>query len=272
MLSCKEVTIQASDYLDGDLPLLRRLSFRLHLAGCRLCRRFLSDLTEGDRLVRCQGQADCTPSPDFIAGVQSGISRRLWEEAHTATLETTAAACNEPVIEGVEQPVDERVQRIFSEVREKEGFVPNLFKAYAHQPDVLEYNWSREKSLLYSGVLESAFKSAVILVLSTDNRCHYCIHHHRIKLERFGRAGADIDQLISDPEESYLNSREKALMAMVRRANRDPHQPADALLARARSEGASDAEIIEAMSVMELYSSWNKFLDFMRIQIESEVV
>ena len=80
MLSCKEVTTQASDYLDGDLPLLRRLSFRLHLARCGFCRQFVSDLAEADRIVRSRGYGNNAPDPEFLGRVQSVVSSRLRED------------------------------------------------------------------------------------------------------------------------------------------------------------------------------------------------
>jgi anti-sigma factor RsiW len=45
MLSCRELsTLHASDYLDGRLPLRRRLAVGMHLAMCGACRRFIHQL------------------------------------------------------------------------------------------------------------------------------------------------------------------------------------------------------------------------------------
>ncbi|QBQ54326.1 zf-HC2 domain-containing protein [Nitrosococcus wardiae] len=44
MLSCREVTEQASDYLESTLPWQQRLGIRLHLFLCRHCRRYLRQL------------------------------------------------------------------------------------------------------------------------------------------------------------------------------------------------------------------------------------
>ena len=44
MMSCKDVANLASDYLEKDLPLLRRLSLRLHLFMCTDCRRFVQGI------------------------------------------------------------------------------------------------------------------------------------------------------------------------------------------------------------------------------------
>ena len=41
MMSCKDVANLASDYLEKDLPLLRRMSLRFHLFMCIDCRKFV---------------------------------------------------------------------------------------------------------------------------------------------------------------------------------------------------------------------------------------
>lgn len=272
MLTCKEVTTLASDFLDGDLSLFRRISVRFHLARCSGCAKFLAGLRVADQQADRLRQSMAGPEPELLDRLKSLVSAGLSEEkTRSVGPRSDLEASNEPLIEGIDEPSDERIRQIFEDIRQKEGFVPNLFLAYAHQPDVLEYNWEREKSLLYGGVLDETFKSAIVVVVSSDNGCGYCVHHHQEALKSAGFSQVELTALLSDPESSRFTGREKALLALVRQANRDPHKPADLLLARVRSEGATDAEIIEAMSVMELYSSWNKFLDVMRIPLETDV-
>lgn len=44
MLTCKNVTEQASDYLEGPTTFGQRLSFRMHLFICKHCRRYIDQL------------------------------------------------------------------------------------------------------------------------------------------------------------------------------------------------------------------------------------
>lgn len=43
-LTCREVTERASELLDGTLSPMERLALRAHLAVCRNCRAYLSQL------------------------------------------------------------------------------------------------------------------------------------------------------------------------------------------------------------------------------------
>lgn len=44
MLSCKEITEQAGQYLDGEMPFMTRMQFRLHTFICGPCRTYLKRL------------------------------------------------------------------------------------------------------------------------------------------------------------------------------------------------------------------------------------
>lgn len=46
MLSCKDVVNNASDYLNGDVPLMRRIGIWIHIAMCVHCRRYYQQITQ----------------------------------------------------------------------------------------------------------------------------------------------------------------------------------------------------------------------------------
>lgn len=46
MMTCKELTELVTDYLEGRMPFVERLSFRLHVAVCAPCRVYLEQLEE----------------------------------------------------------------------------------------------------------------------------------------------------------------------------------------------------------------------------------
>ncbi len=60
-----------------------------------------------------------------------------------------------------------------------------------------------------------------------------------------------------------------ALIAFARKANREPLRITDDEFAALYRAGASDAEIIEALGVMEIFTAFNKFLDSLQVEIDS---
>lgn len=52
MLSCKQLVLRSSDFLDGQLSLRERFALRVHLAMCGHCRRFIRQLRLAGRVVQ----------------------------------------------------------------------------------------------------------------------------------------------------------------------------------------------------------------------------
>lgn len=59
MLSCKDITEQANEYLECELPLVKRLKFRMHLFMCVHCNRYVQQLnTTIESLKRYKTDSD----------------------------------------------------------------------------------------------------------------------------------------------------------------------------------------------------------------------
>lgn len=65
MLNCRDITGMATSYSEGQLGLAQRWSFRLHLALCEACRRYVRQLEATvDVLKRGPISAGAQPSEE----------------------------------------------------------------------------------------------------------------------------------------------------------------------------------------------------------------
>jgi len=173
-----------------------------------------------------------------------------------------------PRITPPEAHTDPRVERIFKEIEGAFGKVPNLFRTYAHFPPLLEANWNKVKAVMTGGNLSRQLKEAVAVLISRDNGCDYCVAAHETALRAVGVAPAEIRKIETDLEKSAFSEKEQSLIELARQANRAPLRMNDELFQAARRLGASDAEIVEALGVMEVFTSFNKFLDSLQVEID----
>ncbi len=160
------------------------------------------------------------------------------------------------------------VKAVFDEIQQAFGMVPNLFRSYADFPPLLRANWEKVKAVMMQGVLERKTKEAIAVMVSKDNSCKYCVIAHSAILRTMGVSGEEVEQIINDIENSGFGKKELAIIGLARRANGDPHKITDKDFAEVTGAGVSQAEIIEALGVMELYTGFNKFLDSMQVEID----
>lgn len=272
MLKCRDIAVLASEYNDGRLSESRELAVKEHLAQCKSCQYFQSALEDVCNLACSQGlQSTVTEENSMIDRIKRRVSGEIRRVSAAESVSPAASASNEPILESVQQSDNEKVARVFEDILRTEGFVANIFRAFAHQPEVLEQNWAREKSLMHGGILSSKLKSSIVVVVSADNGCPYCVHHHRAALMEAGLTLDEVNRIEQEPQSAPLSGKEVALLLLARQANLNPRKAGLLFVGKARDCGATDAEIVEAMSVMELYSSWNKFIAMMNVQLESDV-
>ena len=162
---------------------------------------------------------------------------------------------------------ESQVQEIFAEINTAFGRIPNLFKTYAHHPPLLDANWNKVKRVMAEGVLARKVKESIAVLISKDNSCRYCIAAHEGALQSIGIDPEEIRLIETDLDQADFTPKEKALIKLARKANSAPLQVADDDVATARIAGATDGEIIEALGVMELFTSFNKFLDTLQVDL-----
>lgn len=159
------------------------------------------------------------------------------------------------------------VEEIFQEIKKAFGMIPNLFKTYAHHPPLLEANWHKVKRVMMEGALSRKTKEAIALLVSKDNGCKYCVVAHSGALKAIGVSAEEIARIESDLEQADFTDRERALIRFAQKANRTANDVSDEEFLAVRETGASDAEIIEALGVMEVFTAFNKFLDVLDVEL-----
>ncbi len=285
MLNCREVSHNASRYLEGEMPWRERVAMKMHLMMCNNCRRFVQQLSG---LIRAIPFMHRQASPEEVENVLAYVSKSNGDDA----------SADDATLRGIETPINERlstrptsaarprlrlvqgsggrevdggsdeIEAIFNEIRTATGSVANMFRAYARHPAVLFATWARVKTVMLEGQLPPILREAIAVVISYDNACNYCVEHHSRNLASLGMGQEEIGRLLADPLAGNFTPRERALLALARQANSDPHGASIDALNLARRAGASDLEIIEALAVMELFTSLNRFLNTLDIPLE----
>lgn len=91
---------------------------------------------------------------------------------------------------------------------------------------------------------------------------------HTGALRAIGVTDEEISAIEEDPDKADFTTKEKALIRFARKANREPLKISDAEFGALRGTGATDAEIAEALGVMELFTAFNKFLDSLEVELD----
>jgi uncharacterized peroxidase-related enzyme len=148
------------------------------------------------------------------------------------------------------------IRRLFAEISAKFALVPNLFRVLANAPAALE-GLMGLGSALAAGALDKKTREQLALAIAESNLCLYCLSAHKVTAAKIGLNQAEIDDAI---RASAADTRTDAILKLARSIVVQRGEVPNADLARARSAGLSDGEIVEtvanvALNIFENYMS-----------------
>ena len=114
-----------------------------------------------------------------------------------------------PALEELPADIQERIQA----VREKTGFVPNVFLALARRPDEFRAFFAYYDALmLREGGLSKAEKEMIVVATSAANQCPYCVVAHGALLRLFSKNPLLGDQVAINHRSADLAPRQRAML------------------------------------------------------------
>ncbi len=152
-----------------------------------------------------------------------------------------------------EQALDEAFGA-FGFLRERFGFVPNLFRAQTLLPRVIDAEARIASAVLREGALSQRQKETMLLTIAAANENTYCVTAHREMLRSLGVPERDLDRLATNPRRASLPGFEMTLLEfglkLIQRPSSVDGEDIEALHRR----GFTDEQIVEALQVAALGS------------------
>lgn len=157
---------------------------------------------------------------------------------------------------------------LFEQMEQEFGIVPNLFKALAHKPNILKANLLKVQAVMYEGELKRELKEMIAIVVSNANGCEYCVGAHSLFLEKLGVSKRLIEKLLIDFKTAPIDEDIKFILEFAVQITKDSLSVSDEYFVKIKALGFSQAQIVEMISVVDLFNSFNIFLDALSVDLD----
>ena len=142
---------------------------------------------------------------------------------------------------------------------EKLGFVPNVLRVMALRPDhLLGWNAYYDDLMRGESGLTKAQREMIAVVVSAQNRCHYCVVSHSAALRKLTGDPTLVDQLATNYRYAPVEQRERAMLDYAVKLTVDSsacsRDDVDAL----RGAGWSDEDILDIAEVAAMFNFTNR--------------
>jgi uncharacterized peroxidase-related enzyme len=156
------------------------------------------------------------------------------------------------------------IREIYEKNREKLGFVPNVFRAYARRPEHFRAFMAYHDVLMKGpGNLSRAEREAIVVAVSSENRCQYCMVAHGAALRILSKDPVLADQIANNWRTAELTPRLRAILAFASRVNEPGFAANDDEIEALGREGFGDDDIWDIAAIAAFFGFSNRMAGLM---------
>jgi uncharacterized peroxidase-related enzyme len=161
--------------------------------------------------------------------------------------------------EPAEADLPSDIATIYAKNRERIGFVPNVFRAYARRPEHFRAFMQYHDVLMKGdGGLTRAEREAIVVVVSAENRCQYCVTAHGAALRVIGKDAIVAEQIAINWRTADITPRWRAMLAFASHVNETGFAATDDEIAALRTAGFSDDDVWDIAAIAAFFGFSNR--------------
>ncbi len=155
--------------------------------------------------------------------------------------------------------IDPGMQKLFGKAEEALGFVPNVFVGYTFRPTHFShwFNHFREVTMGESD-LTRAEREMISVVVSSENRCLYCLVSHGADLRIALEDPVLGDRITLDYRRAGLDERTQAMLDYAVKITNNPVECSEADIEHLRSLGFSEEAVFDIAETAAMYNFTNR--------------
>ncbi|HEV2602940.1 MAG TPA: peroxidase-related enzyme [Microvirga sp.] len=147
----------------------------------------------------------------------------------------------------------------FAKCDEKIGFVPNVLKAYAHDTGKLEaFAGFYNDLMLGASGLSKLEREMIAVVVSSQNRCYYCLTAHGAAVRQMSGDPALGELMVMNYRAAELAPRHRAMLDFAVRVTDAPWTVEEAHRQALRDAGFGDRDIWDIAAVASFFNMSNR--------------
>lgn len=154
---------------------------------------------------------------------------------------------------------------LYKQIEGKLGLVPNVVKAMANSPVMLQGFMPFLGAALGPTAVDTPLKELAIITTSKLNGCSYCTAHHTVAGKR---AGLSIEKInaATDFNSPLFNDKEKAVVRFAKEVTKDVSASDDSI--NQLRKYFDNSQIAELTMVIGVFNVLTRFADTFKVDLE----
>jgi uncharacterized peroxidase-related enzyme len=162
---------------------------------------------------------------------------------------------------GVSDPatLDEDIRSVFQRAVEKLGFVPNVLSAYSLRPNKLRHFMAMYNELMLApSGLSKLEREMVAVVVSSANRCYYCLVAHGQAVRRLSGDPELGEMMVMNYRVAKLDPRQRAMLDFAWKLTTTPNDVGEPDREALRRVGFSAEDMFDLAETVGFFNMSNR--------------
>jgi uncharacterized peroxidase-related enzyme len=173
--------------------------------------------------------------------------------------------------EPLESELPDDIRSVYEKNREKLGFVPNVFRAYAKRPEHFRAFMAYHDVLMKGpSNLSRVDREAIVVAVSSENRCQYCMVAHGAALRVLSKDPIMAEQIANNWRTADLNPKMRAMLAFASRVNEPGFAASEHEIDELHLAGFSDDDIWDIAAIASFFGFSNRMAGVMDMRPNEE--
>jgi uncharacterized peroxidase-related enzyme len=173
--------------------------------------------------------------------------------------------------EPAESDLPADIAEVYAKNREKLGFVPNVFRAYARRPEHFRAFMAYHDVLMKGpGNLSRVEREAIVVAVSSENRCQYCMVAHGAALRVLSKDPILAEQIANNWRTAKLPIRLRAMLEFASRVNEPGFAATEHEIDEMHLAGFSDDDIWDIAAIAAFFGFSNRMAGLMDMRPNDE--
>ena len=148
---------------------------------------------------------------------------------------------------------------IWAKCQEKLGFVPNVYSTLSLKPQRLrDFMQMFNEIMLSESALSKLEREMVAVVVSSVNRCYYCLVSHGAAVRKLSGDPQLGEMLVINYRVAHLDARQRAMLDYAWKLTATPHLVDDADRDGLREAGLSTEDIFDLSETVAFFNLSNR--------------
>lgn len=165
----------------------------------------------------------------------------------------------------------EPLKSVYDEIISTRGKIAEVHKIQSLNPEALKAHMDLYLSTMFGkSPLKRYQREMIAVVVSSANRCEYCIHHHEQALLAYWKDPERTRELIHNHTLEDLTDQEKLLCKLARNLTLMPGEKNEEQVQALREAGITDRAILDAVQIIAYFNFVNRMVLALGVEFDDD--